>query len=340
MTVSPIERLVRLNPVPEAPPVPPAELLCRSIVEDLPAARLQERITVRRRAGRLRLALAVSAMGACAASVLLAVGSSNTGVNVLAAVYAATSAEPVGIVESLTITHSYPGPGRERTERLREWSEASTRSRRGLTVFTNGSPAGADTTDVLYTPGVWELWNEGPGAARLPWGRRATKNAIVRVRWTGSRRPDSQMMGFGGEGGLVGDQFAELFRNLYLKHQLRVVGRVRHAGRLLWKLEATPALAARRAREDGTQYYVLVDPETFLPVYTRLIDLARPGHPTMSESELVSYRTLASTPANEKLFDLSVQHPRARVLTRTVAFPQPPRLRGSRSEGSTRPSGR
>jgi hypothetical protein len=77
-----------------------------------------------------------------------------------------------------------------------------------------------------------------------------------------------------------------MFHTLYLKHQLRVVGKVRSNGRLLWKLEETPARARLRAREDQTRYYMLVDPKSFLPVYTRLIDLARPCDPTLSEVEL------------------------------------------------------
>jgi hypothetical protein len=66
---------------------------------------------------------------------------------------------------------------------------------------------------------------------------------------------------------------------------------------------------------------VLVDPHTFLPVYTRLVNLALPGHPAVSESELLSCRTLASSTANEKLFDLPLQHPRAQVVSQAGIAP-------------------
>jgi hypothetical protein len=104
---------------------------------------------------------------------------------------------------------------------------------------------------------------------------------------------------------------------------------------LLWKLEASPARAKARAREDHTQFYVLVDPHTFLPVYTRLINLALPGHPTVYESELLSYRTLASTPANEKVFDLALQHPKAQVVSQAGVKP-PTRLVRLQSGSSSR----
>jgi hypothetical protein len=35
----------------------------------------------------------------------------------------------------------------------------------------------------------------------------------------------------------------------------------------------------------------------------------------------VCYRTLPSTAANEKLFDLAVQHPQARVVSRVLVAP-------------------
>jgi hypothetical protein len=57
------------------------------------------------------------------------------------------------------------------------------------------------------------------------------------------------------------------------------------------------------------------------PVYTRLVNLALAGHPTIYESEQLSYRTLPSTAANEKLFDLAVQHPQARVVSQVLLAP-------------------
>lgn len=320
MTVDPMERLARANPVPEPPVVASPEGLRRLIEHDSPSGSPKER--PRKRAYVRRGALVGTASVVCASmvTVLLLAGSSDPGLNVLAAVYAATAPKQ-GIVEAVTITHTYGGPGHDSVDRLREWSDASTGLRRGLTSI-EGSPSrpGGGQIDVVYTPSMWEAWSNARGSGSLPWNRAHTPNVVHRFSWSGSFHPNDQHMGFLG-GGLVGAEWAELFRALYSKGQMRVVGHERHAGRLLWKLEASPARAKERAREDHTQFYVLVDPHTFLPVYTRLINLALAGHPTIYESELLSYRTLPSTPANEKLFDLTLQHPEARVVSQTVAKP-------------------
>ena len=46
----------------------------------------------------------------------------------------------------------------------------------------------------------------------------------------------------------------------------------------------------------------------------RVIDAALPGHPTALESDLLSYRRLPSSEGHGKLFELTAQHPNARVL--------------------------
>jgi hypothetical protein len=322
VTADVMARLARANPVPELPAVEAPEGL-RHLIEDDEwprGAGLPRRSRVPGRA----LAGVASIACASAAAVLLLAGSSGSDSNVLAAVYAATAPKP-GIVETVTLTRSFGGPAHSGVARLREWSEASSARRRGLTTFTGSRfRAGVAQIDVVYEPLEWEVWGNARGVGLIPQLTERKANIVHRIRWAGPVQPDDEHLGFLG-GSLVGGEWAQLFRVLYSKGQMRVVGHERHSGRLLWRLEASPARAAARAREDHTQFIVLVDPHTFLPVYTRLVNLALAGHPTVYESEQLSYRTLASTAANEKLFDLALQHPRAQVVNQTVVRPSPPR---------------
>jgi hypothetical protein len=317
MSEDSMKRLARANPVNDRLPVAPFVAPAGEDGDERPALLVRRPRSHARRNGALALA---GLAGGAAVSVLLASGSSNSPVDVLAAVYAATAPRG-GIVESVTVIRNDFGPGHQSTERLREWLQAPASRRRGLATFTKPGSAATQLVDVVYSPQLWQFWSVGPLLNPVPF-RSNEPDTIRRIRWSPAAPADNGRMGF--SGGLAGEQWTQLFHTLYLKHQLRVAGQVRHRGRLLWKLEETPARARRRAREDQTRYYVLVDPHTFLPVYTRLIDLARPGQPTISEDELLSLRTLPATAGNEKLFDLTLQHPSARVVTQTLA-PVPPR---------------
>jgi hypothetical protein len=313
-----MERLARANPVPEPPEVGAVEALRRLIEDDARSSVAGEQPLVPSRAHVRSRALGGIVSIACAsvAAVLIFAGSSGTGSNVLAAVYAATAPRP-GIVEAVTLTRTFGGPGHGSVARLREWSEASTARRRGLTTFTGSRfRSGVAQIDVVYKPRESEFWGNDRGFGLLPQSTVGKPNVVDRISWSGAFHPNDEHVGFLGGGGLVGAEWAPTFRTLYSKGQMRVVGHERRNGRLLWKLEASPARAEARAREDHTRYFVLVDPHTFLPVYTRLINLALPGHPTVYESEQLSYRTLPSTAANGKLFDLALQHPHAQVVTR------------------------
>jgi hypothetical protein len=325
VTVDVMARLARANPVPEPPAVDAPERL-RHLIEDDHRSSGADARSPRRAHVRSR-ALAGIASIACVgvAAVLLLAGSSGSGSNVLAAVYAATAPKP-GIVEAVTLTRTFGGPGHDSVARLRDWSEASSERRRGLTTFTGSRfRSGVAQIDVVYEPREWEMWGDDRGFRLLPQLTDREPNIVHRIRWSGAFQPNDQHLGFLGGGILVGAEWAQLFRTLDSKDQMRVVGQERHSGRLLWKLEASPARAEARAREDHTQFIVLVDPHTFLPVYTRLINLALPGHPTVSESEQLSYRTLPSTAANEKLFDLALQHPQAQVVNQAGVGPSSPR---------------
>lgn len=300
MPESCMRRLARANPVPGrlsvAPFVPPVDQGGEE--ESVPVVLVRRPRKHTRRNGALALAGVACAV---VVSILLAAGSSNSPVDVLAAVYAATAPRD-GIVESVTVIRNNPGSKHQSTERWREWLQSSAARRRA--AFTV-SGAGA-SRDIVYSPRTWESWTDAAAA----------HDTIERIDWTGPPSAEHERSNYGG--GFVGEQLAQQFHTLYLKRQFRVAGKVARNGRLLWKLEETPTHARQRAREDQTSYYALVDPHSFQPVYTRLIDLARPGRPTISEVELISLRTLPSTPSNEKLFDLGIQHPHANVVTRPL----------------------
>jgi hypothetical protein len=147
-------------------------------------------------------------------------------------------------------------------------------------------------------------------------------------------------MAFGGIP-LIGIEGIKVFRQLYLRGGMALVGRERHEGRLLWKLESRPILYAnangrRLALETHTKLIVLVDPKTFLPVTERQIDIALPGHPTVVESDLLSYRHYAGGQSEGRLFDLAAQHPGARVHTSTAGLPRFVPLRKKRRVAGSR----
>jgi hypothetical protein len=324
-----IARLAAANPVQSPPPVDPPEVLRRRI--EAQAAEPEQAVGPgngrlartgaphRMLGGRVRWARPalgglLLAVVASVVAVLLSAGSPSPGLNVLAAVYAATMPKP-GVVETVTITHTYGGSGHDRVERLREWSDSGLQLKRGLTTVTGShlSASNPQILDVVYTPRAWEEWSNTRGASLLPWRSPHQPNVVHRITWHRSFHPDDQQMGFVGEG-VVGDAWAQRFRSLYLAGRMRVTGHERRGGRSLWRIEEGPAETRGRAREDGTRYYVLVDPHSFLPVYTRLINLTLPGHPTIYETELLGYRTLPYSDASQRVFDLAAQHPASRVL--------------------------
>jgi hypothetical protein len=313
-----IERLARANPVPELPEVQPVERLLERLQGEPPRRTPLRPEKAGRRRARI-LAGAALAAAVCAAVLAFTAGSPDRGVNVLAAVYAATAPKG-GTVESVTVTRTFRGPGRGTADTLREWSDAGSGRRRGLTV-SRALSGHAIQVDRVYAPGVWEEWGDHASRAALaPFGGSAPEaNVIYRLLWSAGREPSSAHMGFLGSG-IVGAQFTQFYRALYQRGGWRVAGREQRGGRSLWRLEASPKLARARAREDHTRFYVLVDPHSFLPVYERLIDLTPGGERTVSESELASYKVLGTV--NEALFDLAAQHPGARVQTQPGPVPR------------------
>lgn len=193
---------------------------------------------------------------------------------------------------------------------------------RGLTTITGSHipSGGPEILDTVHTSDVYEGWANARAAGLLPRMTGGQSNTVHRITWYGSYHPELQRLAFVGAG-VVGDAWAQRFRALYRAGQWRVVGHLRRGGRSLWMIEQDAAGAKARAREEGTRYYALVDPHTFLPVYTRLINVARPGNPTIYETELLSYRSLSATTFDQSLFDLAKQHPGSPVLTQAGLSP-------------------
>lgn len=256
-------------------------------------------------------------VGALATVAVLFLGSSDPGLNVAAAAYAATAPKQ-GIVEYLSLVHIYRGIHAGSTLRQREWIEASGARRRELDTITEPHDRSQSTriSDWSFSPRAFEHWESGRGS-----------NVVLRVSRPPMRYyPDHPGFEIGGGITLDGVEGIKLYRLLYHDGQVRSAGHERRDGRLLWKLESHPE---PRGIDNHTRLIVLVDPHTFLPVFERQIDIDLPGHPAIVESELLSYRTVVGTPAGGSVFDLAAQHPGTQVLN--AVPPPPPHLPTSRS---------
>lgn len=315
MTVDAIARLAAANPVSDTPALESPERLRRMIEDEALSIGLDEFPRSRPGTGgsriRRRALLAVPLCAAASvAGVVLSSGSTGPGVNVAAAAYAATAPQP-GIVEAVFFARVFRGSQAGGTLRQREWRDAQTGQRRMQDSTTGhyGDTRETHTLEMVFAPKRWETWSAGGEA-----------NTITRVTGYGDMKIAMQFDGIA----LDGLEAINLYRQLYRLGGMKLVGRERHAGRLLWKLESRPighsgadgrvlAIAATHMR-----LIVLVDPKTFLPVSERQVDVALPGRPTMVESNLIGYRHIPGGEPASKLFDLAAQHPSARIRTSTV----------------------
>jgi hypothetical protein len=304
MTVELMARLAAANPVSEAPRIESPERLRRLIEDDAPALDLRERrprSSSADRISRVRRGALIAAPLCLAASVVGVVvisGSGGPGVNVAAAAYAATSPKS-GIVEASFITHIERGVQAGSVMRQREWDDAPRGLRRERVIFTEVFDGKRQThlSESASAPGRRETWYRG----------HLQVSTVPRV----GALHDLKLRLVFGEVTLDGVEGVQLYRALYRRGLMRLVGRERRAGQSLWKLEsaATSYDADGRRFALHTRLVVLVDPKTFLPILERQIDAALPGHPTMSESDLLSYRRLASSQSSANLLSIAAQHP-------------------------------
>jgi hypothetical protein len=125
---------------------------------------------------------------------------------------------------------------------------------------------------------------------------------------------------FQGDASPLETEGLSLYRRLYREGVIRLVGRVRLGGRLLWKLEGVVAWASSNLRAGRFRptngLVVLVDPTDLHPVVEQQVNLSLPGHPVTVESQLVGYRRLPRNATSQALLQISAQRPGLRVITR------------------------
>jgi hypothetical protein len=320
MSVDAMTRLAAANPVLDPPAVESPERLRRLIEDDTPMPSIGGRLETRSPTGkgsrvRRRALVAIPlCVAASVAGVVLSSGSSGPGVNVAAAAYAATSPRP-GIVEAVFVTHIERGIQAGSVLRQREWDDAGMGLRRERVTFTEAHDGNRNThvSESASAPGRHETWYRG----------RLEVSTVPRVLAFRDLNPGRAFV----EGTLDGVEGIALYRALYREGMMRLVGREHREGQSLWKLESAPTSYDADGRRIAirTRLVVLVAPKTFLPIVERVIDVALPGHPTALESNLLSYRRLRSGEGSGKLFDLTAQHPGARVLRGWT--PHPPHKR-------------
>jgi hypothetical protein len=331
MSVDAMTRLAAANPVLDLPAVESPERLRCLIEDDAPAREFVEPPSGGSRTGngsrpRRRALIAVSVcLVASVLGVVLSSGSSGPGVNVAAAAYAAIAPKP-GIMEAVLITRIFRGTQAGGTLRQREWldSGAGLRREQDSTTGPYGDTRETHVLESVSAPGRWESWSAGREA-----------NLVTRVKVPGRVR---FTMAFGGIP-LIGVEGITIYRQLYQRGGMALLGHERHDGRLLWKLESRPfsdADGRMLSVAQHTRLIVLVDPKTFLPVIERQIDVALPGHPTVVESNLLGYRHYNGGESVGRLFDLVAQHPSAHVHTSTSSFPRFVPLHRDRPAGRPR----
>jgi hypothetical protein len=310
MTERAMRRLAGANPVRQRPPVAPVESL-RHAIEGLPAADAHgEAKRGRPPRGRALLAVALAVAGLLALAGALTGGPSGPDLNVAAAAYAATSPGD-GVLEVRFVEHWFKKGKPWLTLHRREWIDADTGRRREQRTLPAPIRTGSPVSELATSPGWTEVWG----------GETKRLDVIERIPFRGVGGSPAGHAGAGAGQGSQLSEGIETYRRLYMERSIRLVGRERVHGRLLWKLESIVGIldASSHGRpQPFLALIVLVDPHTYLPVVQRTVDLLRPGHPVQSESDLVSYRRLPSGPASEALLRLSTEHPGAHVQTRTA----------------------
>jgi hypothetical protein len=315
MKADPLRRLSAADPVKTPPEVESPERLRCLIEQNGPQSKR------RGAAGRRMLIGSLLASGICFALLLLDDGSSSPGVNVGAEAYAAVAPQR-GIIEAVFVAHSF-GPEGSETLRQQEWQDSATRQTRELDTLSEPDrvPPRTALTDWSQSPRVSEEWggtvpSRSIRRERIPAGGRF----LLVVKLQHQTRRLVEHIAFAGIG-MYGIESLDLFRDLYRKGWIRLVGREQRGGRNLWKLESRPIHGSSRATHGAlTRLVVLVDPASFLPVLERQISYAHPGHPrVVVENELVRYRTISSHSA--AIFDLAVQHRGAHVVMRKAKLP-------------------
>jgi hypothetical protein len=274
-----IERLRRINPVPdELAPPPIAPLL--GPLEDQPRGRVATRPWRRR-----NLVLGSTAVGGIAAALIVLLAAPGGGTtNVLAAMYQATTPGS-GVLHMNTLTETIVG-GQTTSSREQLWSEQN--PRRLHLVIANSE----ETIESALTTRPLGL---------LQWAQ-STPDVIKQSVPTGISDAEQTSV--------------TILREFYSKGELTVVGKSTVDGQPAWLLEVHPAEAQPALNgQPVPNPMVLVNASTFVPLeFTDSSVTSQHGTPELMVTKVhyLAYEELPPNPQDEALLQLA-QHPGASV---------------------------
>jgi|GEM_PF-6065285 hypothetical protein len=287
MNTDTIDRLRRVNPVPEDPLAPP--------IGPLLALRERELSDRGRAAGRSAawplsrrrvLALVPIAL-ACALLVFALRGGGGGQFDVAAAVYRAIA--PGHGVRYVVTDEESEVDGKRTLLHVQRWSTSDPPSERSVSRERRNYGRGRSVlVEAAIAPGgTWSSWWSGrPGV-------------IEHTRATGVAR----------------DQVT-IIRDAYRTGRLRVLAKTRLDGRAVYRLQVVPPRTGPAARSRQIPNVLIVDASTFVPVED--INYSHGPHGRLVPTFVLHYRTfveLPPTPANLALVKLAA-HPGAQVVQR------------------------
>jgi hypothetical protein len=284
-----IERLRRLNPLPEEPDSPPIAPLLEQLDESVRS--LYEPVHVESpRHVRLRRPLAFAGAAACGIAlgglVLTAIPGGGGTFDVAEAMYRALT-PGTGVLHMTTITENTVGSQATTTMHEQIWTAQNPRRMRLALTDAEGEVSESALNTAPLKLLQWSQWEPDVIKQSAPAGIDMTERSPV-----------------------------EALRALYTKGELTVAGKTTLDGRAVWQLEVHPSAPAPTL--NGQQLpnpKVLVDASTFVPLeYVQEGVVNQHGTPELQVSKVhyAEYQELAATPQNEALLRLA-EHPGANV---------------------------
>jgi hypothetical protein len=287
-----IERLRRLNPLPQEPCSPPIAPLLERL--DEPVRSLYDPIQIETapvlRRARVRRPLAFAGAAACGIAlgglVLTVIPGGGGTFNVAAAMYRAL-APRAGVLHMMTVTERTVGNQAATTMHEQLWSAQNPRRMHIVIADAEGevSESALDTAPLKLLQ--WSQWQPDVIKQSAPAGIDIAERSPV-----------------------------EVLRALYAKGELAVAGKTTLNGRPVWQLEVHPPTP--EPVFDGQQLpnpTVLVDASTFVPLeYVEEGVVNEHGTPELlvSKEHYTEYQELAATPQSEALLQFA-EHPGAHV---------------------------
>jgi hypothetical protein len=289
MNADTIDRIRRVNPVPQDPPAPPIGPLLalreRELLNDCGRAggRLRRRAAVWPTSRRRVLALVPMAV-ACALLVFALRGGGGQ-FDVAAAVYRAIT--PGHGIRYVVTDQESERDGKRTLLHVQRWSDPPSERSVSLERRNYGREHSVLVESAIAPGSTWSSWWSGrPGV-------------IEHTKATGVQR----------------DEVAVL-RAAYRAGRLRVLAKTRFYGRAVYRLRVIPPLTGPGARNRATPTDLLVDAHTFVPI--EVIDYVRGQHGRLLPTFVMHYRTfkeLPATPTNLAKLKLAA-HPGARIVQR------------------------